>query len=49
MLIHLPIVVMAALSPIPVADGVPKLDIAKECSFEGGTSEAQQRCVRDEN
>jgi hypothetical protein len=49
MLIHLPIVVMATLSPIPVADGVPKLDIAKECSFEGGTSEAQQRCVRDEN
>jgi hypothetical protein len=49
MLLHLPIVILTSLSPIPDADGVPKLDIAKECSFEGGTTEAQQRCVRDEN
>jgi hypothetical protein len=49
MLLHLPIVILTTLSPIQVADGVPKLDIAKECGFEGGASEAQQRCVRDEN
>ena len=48
MLLHLPIVILATLSPIPVSDGLPKLDIAKECSFEGGSSDAQGICVRDE-
>jgi len=48
MLLHLPIVVLATLSPIQISDAVPKLDIARECHFEGGSSEAQDRCVRDE-
>jgi hypothetical protein len=49
MLLHLPIAILAMLSPIPVADGVPTLDIAKECRFEGGSSEIFDRCMRDEN
>jgi len=49
MLFHLPIVIMATLSPIPVSDGVPTLDVEKECRFEGGSSEIYDRCVRDEN
>ena len=49
MLLHLPIVILATLSPIPVSDGVPSLDIARECRFEGGASEVFDRCVRDEN
>ena len=49
MLFHLPIVIMTSLSPIPVSDGVPTLDIARECRFEGGSSEVFDRCMRDEN
>jgi hypothetical protein len=49
MLLYLPIVIMATLSPIPVSDGAPTLDVAKECRFEGGSSEAFDRCMRDEN
>jgi hypothetical protein len=49
MLIHLPIAIIAAFSPIPVADSVPTLDVAKECRFEGGSSEVFDRCMRDEN
>src|ERR1700761_1481314 len=49
MLLHLPIVIMASLSPMPVADAIPQLDVAKECRFEGGTSEIYDRCMRDEN
>jgi hypothetical protein len=48
MLAHLPIIILTALHPTPVADAVPKLDIARECQFEGGTREAQARCVSDE-
>jgi len=48
MLLHLPIVIMATLSPITVADTIPRLDIEKECRFEGGSSEAFDRCMRDE-
>jgi hypothetical protein len=49
MLFHLPIVLLTTLSPIPVSDGVPTLDVAKECRFEGGSSEVFDRCMRDEN
>ncbi len=49
MLAHLPIIILTALHPIPVADAVPKFDIARECQFEGGTKEMQQRCAADEN
>jgi hypothetical protein len=46
MLAHLPIVILASLHP--VADTVPKFDIAKECRFEGGTQQMQERCAADE-
>jgi hypothetical protein len=48
MLLHLPIVIMATLSPVPVSDTVPKFDIAKECRFEGGSTVEVQRCSDDE-
>src|ERR1700740_507120 len=49
MLFHLPIIILTTLSPVPVSDGVPVLDVAKECRFEGGSSEVFDRCMRDEN
>jgi hypothetical protein len=49
MLAHLPILILASLHPTPVADTVPKFDIARECQFEGGTKEMQQRCATDES
>ena len=48
MLAHLPIVILTSLHPLAVADTVPKLDIARECQFEGGTKPAQERCATDE-
>jgi hypothetical protein len=48
MLLHLPIVMLATLSPIAVSDMVPKFDIAKECRFESESSEVVARCTRDE-
>jgi len=48
MLAHLPIVILTSLHPIPVADTAPKLDIARECQFEGGIKPTQKRCVVDE-
>ena len=48
MLAHLPIVILTSLHPIPVADTAPKLDIARECQFEGGIKPTQERCVVDE-
>jgi hypothetical protein len=49
MLLHLPIVVLATLSPMTISDTVPRLDVAKECRFEGGSSpRAIDRCSRDE-
>jgi hypothetical protein len=49
MLLHLPIVILATLSPVAVSDSAPTLDITKECRFEGGSSETFNRCVHDEN
>ena len=49
MLFHLPIVMLATLSPIAVSDSVPAFDIARECRFEGGSSDIFDRCVRDES
>jgi hypothetical protein len=49
MLAHLPIIILTSLHPTPVADAVPKFDIARECQFEGGTQEMQQRCTADES
>ena len=49
MLAHLPIVILASLQPVAGADTMPKLDIARECQFEGGTKPMQERCASDEN
>jgi hypothetical protein len=32
MLIHLPIIILTSLHPTPIADAVPKFDIAREAS-----------------
>jgi hypothetical protein len=48
MLLHLPIVIVASLPITPVADTVPKFDIARECRAEGGPQAAMDRCVQDE-
>jgi hypothetical protein len=44
MLLHLPIVIAATLSPVPVSDTVPSFDIVRECRFEGEFD----RCSEDE-
>jgi hypothetical protein len=48
MLLHLPIVILATLSPIAVSDSVPQFDIARECRFEGGSKTNFERCSQDE-
>ena len=49
MLAHLPIIILTSLHLTPVADAMPKFDIARECQFEGGTKAMQERCAADEN
>jgi hypothetical protein len=49
MLLHLPIVLMATLSPIAISDTVPQFDIAKECNFESESSANFKMCSQDEN
>ncbi len=48
MLLHLPIVILATLSPIPVADTMPTFDIARECRYEGGSAANVEQCSQDE-
>jgi hypothetical protein len=48
MLLHLPIVILATLSPVAVSDTVPKFDIVRECRFEGGSTVDFDRCSQDE-
>jgi hypothetical protein len=48
MLLHLPIAILATLSPIAVSDAVPKFDTVRECNFEGGPRVDVARCSRDE-
>jgi hypothetical protein len=48
MLIHLPIVILASLPFVPVADSVPKFDIARECEAEGDTQGLRKKCADDE-
>jgi hypothetical protein len=48
MLLHLPIVILATLSPIAVSDTPPKLDTVRECGFEAGSVVDLDRCSRDE-
>ena len=48
MLLHLPIAILATLSPVAVSDTVPKFDIVRECRFEGGSTVDFDRCPQDE-
>jgi hypothetical protein len=48
MLLHLPIVVMATVSPVAISDTVPKFDIVRECRFEGGSTADIDHCHQDE-
>jgi hypothetical protein len=48
MLLHLPIAILATLSPIHVSDTVPNFDIVKECRYEGGSAANVDQCSRDE-
>jgi hypothetical protein len=48
MLVHLPIAILAAFSPVAVSDAVPKFDIVRECRFEGGSTVEFDRCSQDE-
>jgi hypothetical protein len=48
MLIALPIVILTSLPLTPVADSLPKFDIARECRSEGGSQSIQERCTADE-
>ena len=49
MLMHLPIVIAAALPVSPVADTLPQIDVARECRAEVGDQTAQKRCIEDDN
>jgi len=49
MLMHLPIVIAAALPVSPVADTVPQLDVARECRAEVFDQTAQKRCIEDDD
>jgi hypothetical protein len=48
MLLHLPIAILATLSPIHVSDTVPTFDIVRECRYEGGSAANVERCSQDE-
>ena len=48
MLLHLPIIILATLSPVAVSDTVPKFDIARECRSEGELTVEFDRCQQDE-
>ena len=48
MLMHLPIVIFASLPLTPIADNVPKFDIARECRSEGGSQPVLDKCAADE-
>ena len=48
MLLHLPIAIMATLSPIAVSDSVPQFDIVRECRLEGGSTATFDHCSQDE-
>ena len=48
MLIHLPVVVLVSLQATPVADAVPKFDIAQECKAESDIKAVQESCMTHE-
>jgi hypothetical protein len=49
MLLHLPIVMLATLSPIAVSDQVPKFNVENECNLEDGGGASAARCSQDES
>jgi len=49
MLMHLPIVIAAALPVSPVADNVPRFDVAHECQAEVEDKTGRQHCTEEEN
>jgi len=49
MLMHLPIVIAAALPVSPVADNVLRLDVARECRTETEDQAGRQHCTEEEN
>jgi hypothetical protein len=49
MLMYLPIVIAAALPVSPVADNVPRLDVARECRTETEDQAGRQHCTEEEN
>jgi hypothetical protein len=48
MLLHLPIAILVAFSPVSVSDAVPNFDIVRECRFEGWSTAEFDRCTQDE-
>jgi hypothetical protein len=49
MFLHLPIAMMAILSPVAVSDTVPTFDVVSECRFESeATAGILDRCSKDE-
>jgi hypothetical protein len=48
MLLHLPIAILATLSPIHVSDTVPTFELERECRYEGGSASNVEQCSRDE-
>src|SRR5258707_2966154 len=48
MLFHLPIAILATLSPVAGSDTVPKFDMVHERRLEGGSTDEFGRCSQDE-
>jgi hypothetical protein len=48
MSLHLPIAILATLSPIPISNTVPTFDMVSECRFEAGSMVDFDRCSRNE-
>jgi hypothetical protein len=48
MFLHLPIAMMGMLSPIADSDTMPSFSIVRECRFESESTEAFDRCSKDE-
>jgi hypothetical protein len=38
----------ASLPLVPIADSLPKFDIARQCQFDGGSKVEQERCAQEE-
>lgn len=49
MLSPIQLVLFASLPFIPIADSVPKFDMAAECPSEGGSKAMLEKCIEDES